>query len=135
MVKHIEDDHQKHLIQWADLQRLNALHGHSGTIGQYLIHIPNGGKRNQREAARLKAQGVRAGFPDLFLFIPSYDFHGLAIEMKRPIVKGQPKPTVTAEQKKWLERLANEGYETAICYGWHEAREKILQYLGYDKRI
>ena len=133
MAKHIEDDHQKSLIQWADLRRLNALHGHSGTIGQYLIHVPNGGKRNAKEAARFKAQGVRAGFPDLFLFIPTADFHGLAIEMKRPHVKGQPKPKTTDEQKRWLKRLHGAGYDVAVCYGWHEAREKILQYFGYDK--
>lgn len=28
-----------------------------------LFHVPNGGKRNQKEAFNLKRQGVRAGVP------------------------------------------------------------------------
>ena len=32
-----------------------------------LYHVPNGGKRNQKEAFNLKRQGVRAGVPDLCL--------------------------------------------------------------------
>lgn len=133
MAKHIEDDHQKSLIQWAGLRRLNRLDPKSLTIGHYLVHVPNGGKRNAREGARFKAQGVRAGFPDLFLFYPSNGFYGLALEMKRPIVQGQAKPKVTAEQREWLDRLSEQGYDTAICYGWHEARKKILNYFGFPE--
>jgi hypothetical protein len=33
-------------------------------------HVPNGGSRNPREAVRLRAQGVVAGFPDLVLWAP-----------------------------------------------------------------
>lgn len=32
-----------------------------------IYHIPNGGSRNQLEAANLKRQGVKAGVPDLTL--------------------------------------------------------------------
>lgn len=32
--------------------------------------IPNGGSRNKAEAAKLKAEGVSAGVPDLFIPIP-----------------------------------------------------------------
>lgn len=33
-------------------------------------HVPNGGSRDKREAARLKWQGVLAGAPDLFVCLP-----------------------------------------------------------------
>src|SRR5690349_751155 len=33
-------------------------------------HVPNGGKRNVREAARLKRMGVRAGVVDLHFCMP-----------------------------------------------------------------
>ena len=58
-----------------------------------LYHIPNGGRRDAKEAAHLKRQGVRAGVPDLCLPVPRGGFHGLYIELKA----GQNKPT--AHQK------------------------------------
>lgn len=122
--RHIEDDHQKALFEWAGLAsfRIPGL--------KNLFAIPNGGKRNPREAARLKAQGVRAGVPDIFLAYPKAGHSGLFIELKRPIVKGEAKPTVSDEQKLWLLRMTEAGYKTAVCYGWHEAREQILTYMG-----
>ena len=33
--------------------------------------IPNGGKRNAMEGANLKAQGVKAGIPDLCIILPN----------------------------------------------------------------
>ena len=47
-----------------------------------LYHIPNGGSRNQLEAANLKRQGVKAGVPDLCLPVPRNGKHGLYVEMK-----------------------------------------------------
>lgn len=68
---HKEDDLQKACVTWFRLQYPEP---------KYLIHhSPNGGKRNAREAGRLKAQGVRAGFPDLII-LSEYDF--ICIEMK-----------------------------------------------------
>lgn len=94
-----------------------------------LYHVPNGGSRDKREAARLKAQGVRAGVPDLCLPVPTSMYHGLYIELKF----GRNKPS--EEQVKWLEALKRQGYKTAVCYGWEEAKDTILNYLqgGYKK--
>lgn len=89
-----------------------------------LFHIPNGGSRGKVEAARFKAEGVKAGVPDLFLPVARGDWHGLFIEMKR--IKGG---RVSEEQKKWLASLNEQGYLAQICRGWEEAAEMIADYL------
>jgi len=132
-MKHLEDEHQRALVKWADVQRLNALHGFTGTIGSYLIHVPNGGKRDKREAGRFKAQGVRAGFPDLFLFLPVRGMHGLAIELKAPpATRTGQKAKPTSKQLGWIKKLNEQGYRALVCHGWFEAKEAILEYL-YEK--
>ena len=63
--------------------------------------IPMGGKRSPVVGAKLKAEGVKAGIPDIFMAIPKKEFNGLFIELK----EGKNKPTfgtpmvVTAEGK------------------------------------
>ena len=71
-----ESVEQIHLFQWARMQ--------SCTMPELnlLFHIPNGGKRNITTAKRLKAEGVKAGVPDLFLPVSRGGFFGLFIEMK-----------------------------------------------------
>lgn len=50
---------------------------------QLLIYaIPNGGKRDKVEAARLKAEGVEEGIPDLHVPVAAGEFHSLYIETK-----------------------------------------------------
>jgi len=75
--------------------------------------------------ARMKAEGLRPGFPDLFLPVPAQGFHGLAIEMKR-----QKGSTTSREQLDWLNWLAEQGYMTALCKGAQAAMDTINSYLG-----
>ena len=56
-----EADEQKAVIQWCIL-----MEGRWPEL-EYIYHVPNGGSRNSREAANLKAQGVKPGVPDLEL--------------------------------------------------------------------
>ena len=93
-----------------------------------LIAIPNGGARTLRTGAMLKAEGVRAGVPDIFLAYPAGGYHGLWIEMKRR-AHGYASP----EQKFMLNVFRKAGYDCAVCRGWDEAREKIQSYLGATK--
>ncbi len=92
-----------------------------------LYHIPNGGKRNKREAAALKRQGVRSGVPDLCLPVASKGYHGLYIELKC----GKNKPT--ENQKLWIKNLNEHGYAAVVCYGWQEAANCICDYLGIER--
>jgi hypothetical protein len=115
-----ETAEQALLIQWARRNR------HQHPELDLLFHIPNGGHRSRSQGAILKLAGVRAGVPDLFLPVPRAPYHGLWIEMKAG--KGRPTP----EQRGWLEALAAQGYVTAVCWGFEEAREMVAGYLGIE---
>ena len=73
----LEGAEQRALFAWAKLNERS----HPELA---LLHaIPNGGKRNPREAANLKAQGVKAGVPDICLPVPRGGCASLYIELKR----------------------------------------------------
>ena len=88
------------------------------------FHIANGGSRGKAEAARFKAEGVKAGVPDLFLPVARGPYHGLFIEMKR-----QKGGKVSDAQKAWISALIDQGYLAVVCYGWKDAAELIEDYL------
>lgn len=116
-----ESAEQIALLQWASLV------SHNGRkIGSLLFAIPNEGSRSKAHGARLKAQGLRAGVPDLMFAWPTDTAPGLFIEMKAK--KGQ----VSEHQKKWLARLREAGYRAEVCYGMEEAKNLILEYLGAE---
>ena len=113
-----EDVEQATLFTWAGLKS-----GQRPEL-QLLFHIPNGGSRGKAEAARFKAEGVKAGVPDLFLPVARGPYHGLFIEMKR-----RSGGRTSEAQRKWIAALAAQGYLATICYGWKEAAELIEDYL------
>lgn len=92
-----------------------------------LFAVPNGGHRSKATAGRLKAEGVKAGVPDLCLPVPRGGSHGLFVELKRR--KGS---TTSPEQREWLSRLAGQGYATVVAKGWDEAAESITRYLSME---
>ena len=94
-----------------------------------MYHVPNGGSRNKIEAARLRAQGVKSGVPDLCLPVARGGNHGLYIELKAG------KNTTTENQRRWLEYLRQQGYYTAVCYGWQKAAELIERYLLHTEEL
>lgn len=109
---------QEALVQWADLTVINGRR-----VGDYLVHVPNEGKRGPKAASEFKRAGGRAGYPDLILDLPSGKWHGLRIEMKAK--GGKP----TAAQQEWIERLRGAGYRAEVCYGFDEASALIMQYI------
>lgn len=91
-----------------------------------LAHIPNGGSRHKAEAGKLKAMGVKNGFPDLFLPIRRSNWNGLFIELKR--IKGG---IVSDDQKDWLDFLRGQCFGAIVCHGWLEARKVLIDYLEF----
>ena len=114
-----EAQEQTALFQWAAMMR--------GRIPELaLLHsVPNGGSRHPIEAVHLKQQGVKPGIPDIFLPCARGGFHGLYIELKR--TKGWK---ISAAQVEVMDALEEQGYAVEICWGWEQARNVILGYLG-----
>ena len=96
---------------------------------KWLFAIPNGGKRGDgkiqaRRGAEMKAEGVKAGVPDLMWPIPRGGYHGLWIEMKTPTGR------IRKEQTEFLAFAALHGYRTDVCRSWHEAARIIETYYN-----
>lgn len=106
------------------LMRLVDMHkGRWPELGM-LYAVPNGGDRHPAVAAKLRAEGVKAGVPDLCLPVPRGGYHGLYVEMKR-----QGKSTTSAVQKAWVHALKHQGYRAEVCKGATEAWEVIQEYM------
>jgi hypothetical protein len=95
--------------------------------------IPNGGKRDARTAAMLKAEGVKAGVWDIFLPVtsgpkselPNYGvYRGLWVEMKAG------KNKTTPEQRDFYYALQPYQFDWFVAYTWREAFDKMIAYLG-----
>lgn len=113
-----EHEAQVTVIDWA------AWHeGQHPELG-LLFAIPNGGHRHVKVAVMLKAEGVKAGIPDLMLACARQGWHGLFIELKI----GSNKPS--AAQLKRLAALTEQGYLAVVCWGADEAIDVIKDYLG-----
>lgn len=113
-----EDEHQRRLMTWA---RQAAIYDRPYELCH---HVPNGGRRDKRTAELLKAQGVLAGVPDVFLPYPSGGYHGLYIELKAE--SGQP----SKEQNIFLRAALDNGYYACVCYGWAVAVTVMFCYVN-----
>jgi hypothetical protein len=118
-----EAQSQSALIEWRD--RLKGMYPDIGM----LFHVPNGGKRDKAEAARLKKQGVTAGVADLFLMVAAGGYHGLWIEMKTSVGR------VEAEQHRFLNQAIKGGYAAVLCRSWTAAAAEVLKYLGLPAEL
>lgn len=114
---HREEQEQAAVFEWA------AYQSRLWPELALMFHIPNGGYRTKPEAARLKASGVKAGVPDIFLPVRRGECAGLFIEMKY----GRNKPT--QEQERYISRLNDGGYRVAVCYGAEAAIAEIKKYM------
>lgn len=115
-----ENDLQRAIITWAKSQsrfypELLWLH-----------HVPNGGKRDSREAMMLKSSGVTPGILDLSLDVARGGYHGLRIELKVP--GGKCKPP-SKEQKEYMAFLTEQGYANMISNSFEEVKKYIVDYL------
>lgn len=117
-MKNQEHNEQAALFQWAgykarDMPELC-----------FLFAIPNGALRHIAVARKLKAEGVKAGIPDIFLPASRGAYHGLFIEMKTG------KNKLTAPQEEWHGVLQRQGYRVEVCYGWEAAKDTLEDYLN-----
>jgi len=115
-MKFVEHIHQVKFVQRVRHLRHDLL----------LFSVPNGGYRVKREAARLKAEGLTAGIPDLILAKATAKYHGLYLEFKA--AKGQ----TSANQKEIIAKLKAEGYCVRIVRSADEAWNTLTEYLSEE---
>lgn len=119
--RQLESAEQQALFRWAAFAE-----------GKYpelalLFHIPNEGVRTKANGARLKAEGLRAGVPDIMLPVARGAYHGLFIELKA----GKNRPSDA--QERWLAALGGQGYMAVVCWGWESAKNMIINYLDQER--
>jgi hypothetical protein len=106
---------QESCLRWLNLQHPNV----------FAVHIPNGVKlaHGSRSFNRLKAEGVKPGFPDLALYVP----HGrlLLIEMKRG-----KQGRVSEDQKAVHKQLSSIGWPVTIVRTFEEFIETVNKFIN-----
>jgi len=120
--RQLEANEQTALFRWAELVSKTDKERYG--VLSLLFAIPNGGKRDPKEAANLKRQGVKAGVPDICLPVSRGGHNALFIELKAG--KNNPTP----QQHRWLTSLEDYGNKAVVAYGWIEAKEIIEKYLS-----
>lgn len=124
VVRHLESIEQRLFVQWVRLQFPDLL----------ACAVPNGGRRNPREAATLKREGVSRGVPDWLCFERSafrqghVAYAGLALEFKRPDGKGKVSPW----QQGWISGLRDRGWRVEVVTSATQARDVLVAYLSGD---
>lgn len=111
-----EHDTQKAFFAWASHQRFPGI--------ELLHSTPNGGQRHKAVAAKLKAEGAKAGVPDVSWPVARGGFIGLAIEFKH----GDGNPS--KEQRERIDRLQQAGWCVAVCWSWVAAARFLTGYAG-----
>lgn len=118
--KTYERDEQKAIFDYARMRK----------DLKWLFAIPNGGKRELKEAMSLKAQGVKAGVPDMFLPLAKHGYHGLFIELK------VGNNTTSKQQDEFIKDVRLNDYKCEVCYGAKEAIKVLEEYInGGNKNV
>ncbi len=111
-----------------------------------IVGTTNGGFLRPGQGGRLRHAGARRGVPDIEAWIPSRDedgtiLHGLAIEMKRPCIRGPNGKQIKApgrlsdEQSRRLERLKSRGYRAEVAYGVEDALMILGEHLENARTV
>lgn len=110
-----EDKLQKAVMDYIKLQYPN----------EFIIHVPNEGKRTPFERYKFKYLGAKAGMPDILCFSNRGGFSGLAIELK----VGYNKPTES--QLECLETLEDNNWLSTWCNSFEKAKNIIDNYFDH----
>jgi hypothetical protein len=116
-----EHDAQVAVFAWAaaNVDRLPEL--------ALLFAIPNGSARHPAVGKKLKAEGVKRGYPDIGLDVARGPYHGFRGELKHG--KNKPSP----EQLWWLDQLQRQGYFCTVQWTSRAMIREIEWYLGLEE--
>ena len=116
-----ESEIQSEIIKW--VQSLEPYYPELALMNASL----NGIQTTAKIKAMMNAQGMKKGYPDLFLpvsrIINGQLSHGLFIEIKT--IDGRAKK----EQLWWNEQLNKQGYMAVFCYGLDDVKKIICNYM------
>ncbi len=101
-----EHDLQVEIVRWCEGDGEHLVRGR-------FFAVPNGGYRSKRTAARLKAEGLRPGVPDMIFFRQS---ETLWIE-----VKNGEKGKLSGLQKEFIELLERNLHDVSVVRSLDEA--------------
>ena len=98
-----EHDLQVEIVRWCE------------GVGKQLVQgrffaVPNGGYRTKTTAAKLKAEGVRSGVPDMIFFGPSGRVLWIEVKLGE---EGKLSP----HQRAFIERLEDNGHDVLVIRG------------------
>ncbi|MDF2491057.1 MAG: hypothetical protein K0S77_3679 [Pseudomonas sp.] len=96
-------------------------------VAKLIYHVPNGGHRHKLVAIKLKAQGVRAGVPDLVLPMARGGYFGLYIEFKATPPNDAE---LSTSQFNYIQELNLQGYLAVVCRGHFDAMQTLRAYLA-----
>lgn len=114
---HFEDELQKACFRFMELQFPKDL----------IFHIPNGGKRDKREAGKFKDMGVRPGVSDLISLSSRRGYDGFVCELKHG-TNG-----TTESQDIFLKHAEQENKYTCLCRTVEQFVAHAYYYFGNGK--
>lgn len=118
----LESDLQQAIFSWAATMEKKY-----PELNTKLFHaVPNGGRRDAREAAGLKLQGVKAGVLDIALDVARGGYHGLKMELKIP---GGKCKKASKEQLEYIAFCEQQGYICLVSNDFKECKKFIGDYL------
>ena len=86
------------------------------------FHVPNGGKRDEREAAKLKAMGVCPGVHDFVFVLPNAQVATIELKVGRN--------DLSDEQIDWKTWLEGRGACVAVCRSVEEVETVVVRWLA-----
>lgn len=106
----LEHEEQSMFVKWFKMQYKNVR----------IFAVPNAAARGHNAASYMKAEGLSAGCPDVW--IPEFL---MCIEMKR--IKGS---ITSPEQISWRDYMLGIGWQAHICNGFEEAKLKVIEFCN-----
>ena len=97
------------------------------SLDKRLFSVPNGGRRNKKEAVRLKRQGVTAGVSDIICLVPNDNYPFLCLETKTA------SGTQSKEQKQFQREVESAGGLYMIFRSAEEGINILKKYLQTAK--
>ena len=123
-----EHSQQAALFAWSALPEVRATYPQL----KWMFAVPNGFYSTAAQKAKMKAEGLKDGVPDIFLMwriisVTNVNnrWNGLVMEMKAK--NGR----LSDEQVEWIKHLTSQGYAATVVKGFEAAKEVIINYLVF----